>query len=146
MTVEAPVCAKHEKKTLVFACGPFFGLLDFGVRIGIVGINVFLHVGRLLQLGRIGSFGGDKMPLFALLHPVLIISDTHGLTAGRAGSNVGTKDDAGSIRAHDEANDFDFHGARLESEPETHVGIGVMLHPVQFNRRRWLGTVKAFEC
>jgi hypothetical protein len=42
VAVKAPVCSKHQNDALVFRCGPLESLFDFGPRIGLFVVNVFV--------------------------------------------------------------------------------------------------------
>ena len=52
VAVETPVRAEDQQQTLVLAGSLPFGIFDLDVRVNVGGINILLHVGRLLQAGR----------------------------------------------------------------------------------------------
>src|ERR1700691_634992 len=124
VAVKAPVRSKHQQHALVLGRRLLLGFFDLRVRIRIRRINILIHVRRLFQMRRIGSFGAHNAPLFALLLPPLGVGYAHHLAIRQAGLHFGFEDDALSIGVLLQADDFHFYAARFQSQPEIHIRIG----------------------
>jgi hypothetical protein len=79
VTVVAPVRAKNQQDALMFFCGFSLCFLDLGARVRIGRVEILVHVRRLFQVRRIGSFGVYQPPLLSLLLPALGVGHAHGL-------------------------------------------------------------------
>src|ERR1700693_4251888 len=93
VAVVAPVRSKNQQDALMFFRGFFFRLLNLSARVRTRRVRILLHVGRLLEVRSIRSFGADQPPLLALLPPSLSIGHVHGL-AIRPCLHLSLKDDA----------------------------------------------------
>src|ERR1700691_4158051 len=124
MAVVAPVGAKHQQDTLALSRRFFLSLFNFGMRVGAIGIDVFLHIRWLLQMRRISSFHTYDPPLLSLLLPSLGIRHVHDLSVLSLRLYLRVKDHSLSARSLFQSNDFEFYGASFQAQPEIDIAIG----------------------
>ncbi len=145
VAVIAPVGAEDEQHPLVLGRRFLLGLPEFHARIRIRGVNIFLHVRRLLQVRRIRSFHTHDPPLISLLLPALSVGHVYGLAIRQPALYFSFENDVFRAGSLFHADDFHLHAARFQCQPEGYVRIGVSRDAVRLNVRRRFGAIEGLQ-